>query len=193
MPVSYLLVGEAPAADPTRFFLEVALALKAAGKSPPGRRVDLRRDLAWLSEHHPLLNRFALMATHANLLREHPGAGRKGSHFPVAEARNEARRLRATLEKSGLFSKDAGELYAFNGRAFRPPSMVLLAGLRVSRAFGIDGRGGYFNALGSLLVGGVETSLVIVPHPSGVNRWWNAEGNRERAREFLEELGRRAP
>lgn len=57
--------------------------------------------------------------------------------------------------------------------------VVVLVGKSVARAFGI-GEAEYF----AERVGGV----FVVPHPSGVNRWWNDAANEERARRFMEEL-----
>lgn len=176
-----LLLGEAPALDPSKFFLEVSLAVKAAGAFTPGGRVQLRRELDWLHSEAPALWAFAVVTTHANLLPRYPGAGRKGSSFPVAEARLEAERLEKILKRDPPLSSG---LYAFNGRAFRRPERVLLAGRRVARAFRLPEGGAYFRE--ATRVAGIPTYLV--PHPSGVNRWWNAPGNREVAAEFLGSL-----
>lgn len=59
--------------------------------------------------------------------------------------------------------------------------VLLLAGHRVARAFGVVAR--YFEPC--LLN---EAVVYVVPHPSGVNHWWNLELNRFRARRFFAAL-----
>lgn len=93
-----------------------------------------------------------------NLLRRFPGKEGKGDAFPAAAARKSAARM-------------------LPGLAGRP--IVLLAGKRVAAAFGVR-RLEYFREfrLGA-------SPAAIIPHPSGVNRWWNDAGNRRRASLFL--------
>lgn len=95
-----------------------------------------------------------------NLLRRWPGkhGGRyayreKGDRFPLQAARRSARRLRATLT---------------------PGRVVVLCGGRVARAFGID-----VPALHWARIDGCW--VLVLPHPSGCNLWWNDPANRERA------------
>ena len=91
-----------------------------------------------------------------NLVGSWPGKSGKGDAFPMGEARASAELLRPRL---------AGKT-------------VLVLGLGTARALGLRARylewqdGGGFWA-------------VVVPHPSGVNRWWNEPANRRTAREFL--------
>jgi hypothetical protein len=91
----------------------------------------------------------------ANLLDAWPGPAGKGSAFPLAEARA------------------AADLLDLGGRR------VILCGWRVAAALDFrapaylrwrDHRG---------------ARMAVLPHPSGVNRWWNDPGNRRRARRFL--------
>lgn len=92
----------------------------------------------------------------ANLYsRSMPRDGYKGSHFPVLLARRKAKRF-----------------------DLPPRAVVLLAGQRVAKAFGVKAR--YFEPC--LLRGRV---CYVVPHPSGVNRWYNVEINRHRAKHFF--------
>jgi uracil-DNA glycosylase len=99
-----------------------------------------------------------------NLLDEFPGdAGRhrgKGDVFPLAVAREAARRKPLV-------------------------GMSILAGRNVATAYGIR-NALYFRWV---TVGwSRDTSPVLVcviPHPSGVNRWWQERANRLRARSFL--------
>lgn len=83
----------------------------------------------------------------------------------VAEAREAAR---AMLEASG-------------GR-----DLVLL-GTKVSRAFGFRS----FSPFSTTTIsrdGGAPVQLVVLPHPSGLNRMWNDPGARDRARAMVEAL-----
>ena len=64
--------------------------------------------------------------------------------------------------------------FKFSERPF-----VLFLGRKVAEAFGFD-----FRRLGYLWWDG-ETECAVVPHPSGVNRWWNDWHNRTEASAFL--------
>lgn len=95
------------------------------------------------------------IAEPANLLPSFPGKRGKGDAFPMGPAREAAQRE------------------AIGGR------VVVLLGRKVAEAFGLKGlpylqwcrhRGG---------------RVVVVPHPSGVNRWWNEAANVAAAREVL--------
>lgn len=99
-----------------------------------------------------------------NLLSEYPGRAAKGDLFPRRLAERAAERMAPRLR----------------GR------VVVLMGRNVAWAFGVDdlhyltwyvGRGGW-------------ARFAVCPHPSGVNRWWNDEGNRDRAGEFFQQLVR---
>lgn len=101
----------------------------------------------------------------SNLLARWPGRLAKGDAFPLAEARRAAAELAAKEDPS---------------RAF------LLAGSNVARAFGVSHLG--FLRWG--LLGGRR--VAVIPHPSGVSRWWNDARNMARARAFLlREIGGR--
>lgn len=123
--------------------------------------------MSWLEGNHPRLFDFVMDARHANLLNEWPGHARRGSAFPMDEGRAAAERFEEVLD-------------------IVKPELVLLTGRRVAAAFGLHmhHRGqDYFEACTVH-----ERRATVVPHPSGVNRWWNELINRERARDFLEEL-----
>jgi uracil-DNA glycosylase len=92
----------------------------------------------------------------ANVIRRFPGDQQKGDAFPIAEARAGAKRLRRRLR----------------GRR------VLMLGGNVARAFGLRAELMTWSD-----AGGFEAA--VVPHPSGVNRWWNDPRNRAAARRFL--------
>jgi hypothetical protein len=96
-----------------------------------------------------------------NLLPRFPGVkpdGSKGDLFPAHLAKISASRLLPELR----------------GRR------VVLAGRSVAKAF--DLRMDFLEERGGAL--GAE-SVLLLPHPSGVNLWWNSPENRKRAREVL--------
>ncbi len=97
---------------------------------------------------------------HRNLLNYWPGESGKGSYFPALVAKEKARKIRIPLHVHTL----------------------VLLGLRVATAFQMHlvpyfERRTYRDRL-----------VYVVPHPSGVNRWWNDPDNRRQACRFLEEL-----
>lgn len=94
-----------------------------------------------------------------NLLSTWPGRliGSKGHMFPFVEARTAAASM--TLADRH----------------------VVLAGKRVASAFGL--RRAKFLADASLGMG--EVRCVVVPHPSGIVRWWNDPVNQELAANVL--------
>lgn len=156
----YLLVGEAPARTGKRN-LHACLAARALNVPAKAGLTGLLR-----TQHGELFD-FVMDTRHANLLKTWPGAARRGSAFPMAEARVAADAFLEVIE-------------------IVQPEAILLAGRRVAAAFrhhmhhrGTD----YFE---HLELEGREAR--VVPHPSGVNRWWNDPANRERARKFLAEL-----
>lgn len=156
----YLLVGEAPARTGQRN-LHICLVARALDAPPKDGYLD------HLRARHAELFDFIVDTRHANLLGRWPGPARRGSAFPMKEARAAAG---AFLEVIDIVR----------------PEVILLAGRRVAAAFhhnmhheGTD----YFE---ELELAGREAR--VVPHPSGVNRWWNDPANRERARKFLEKL-----
>lgn len=83
----------------------------------------------------------------------------KGRAFPVDEAR----------------SSFESEVLDFHGRR------VVVLGRRVAEAVGLDDQAEWFTWYGvDADAGGekVSFSAAIMPHPSGINRWWNKESNR---------------
>lgn len=105
-----------------------------------------------------------------NLLPRWPGkAPGNGSAWPVKQARRAARRM----EDGGLF-------------AFGHDRIVVLLGRRVAAAFGFGGAK-WFKPF---IVYGV--TVVVTPHPSGANRWWNEPANVRRAGRFWRTIWRRA-
>lgn len=92
-----------------------------------------------------------------NLLPEWPGKTGKGDRFPIREARAAAAMV---LELA-------------------PNPVLVLCGKRVASAFRLrDVEFLTWRFLAGLIVG-------VIPHPSGIVRWWNDEANVEAARAFL--------
>lgn len=100
-----------------------------------------------------------------NLLGYWPGPepSGKGSRFPIDEARDRAATIRLA-----------------------PGS--LLCGRRVARAFGL----GSVTFFEWTATGGAATPVAVIPHPSGISRWWNEPSHVDEAREFLREAVRAA-
>jgi len=106
-----------------------------------------------------------------NVLDRWPGSSRKGDQFPIKEAIQAANVLRPTL----------------SGR------WVILLGSNVAKAFKIKSFR-YFNSF-ELPVDPTPGSpmipwVCVVPHPSGVNRWFNDPTNKLVAKKFFQELAR---
>lgn len=93
-----------------------------------------------------------------NALDRYPGrsAGGKGDRFPLLEARICVDGIRPTLARNLVFVLGRNA-----ARALRVEAPLLV------RACDVVG----------------DFEFVIVPHPSGVNMWWNLEENRARAQE----------
>ena len=94
----------------------------------------------------------------ANVLGAWPGAARdKGDRFPAREARAAAEELLARVP---------------------PGARVVAVGSGVAAAIGLD-----TSPLAWTACRGREAALL--PHPSGMNLWWNERANREAAGAFL--------
>ncbi len=103
-----------------------------------------------------------------NVLERWPGKGINGDLFPLTKARVGARGLIEKMEDR----------------------TVILLGHNVARAFGVDKfqYWRWYEVRHPDLVEVVVTKrCAIVPHPSGVNRIWNLQANRQVARKFLME------
>lgn len=89
-----------------------------------------------------------------------------------------------TKEKGFEFDAKAGKAAADELRkSFQPDQVVLFLGGRVSEAFGVHGP--YFE---QRVVNGINTRAFIVPHPSGVNRWWNDPANLAQMNTFMRSI-----
>lgn len=103
-----------------------------------------------------------LRAVKFNVLPTWPGSSGKGSHFPVAQARDEADAIRCMI----------------NGVAVE--WTVVILGFRAASAFCYRSQRPesreYFSPWQER-----NSTFSVIPHPSGVNRWWNDPLNRRRA------------
>jgi uracil-DNA glycosylase len=103
-----------------------------------------------------------------NILDRWPGGADsshpRGDRFPMCQARRQARKLMPSLVGS----------------------TVVLCGKNVRDAFGFTED---FFEVGACFCGKSSAfCYATIPHPSGVNHWWNAPENVERAGEFLREF-----
>lgn len=131
----------------------------------PGRGTDPARPLRGdsgrrLARYAGLggdVGELARRAERVNLVDRFPGGQGKGCRFPREDARRGARDL----------------------LALAPGRDLLLLGKRVAGALG------WTDAEYLRWLPLKSCRLACVPHPSGVNRWWNDPANRRRARAFL--------
>lgn len=87
-----------------------------------------------------------------------------------------ARRAARRRENGGLFS--------------RKDRIVILLGRNVAKAFGF-GAAPWFKAFYGLGTGAENTVVVVAPHPSGKNHWWNDPRHRREAKKFWQMVYRR--
>lgn len=107
-----------------------------------------------------------------NLLHVRQDTKEKGFEFDVKAARIEAGRIMSTLVRD---------------------QVVLLLGRRVANAFGFQ-KHAYFEQL--FFIGrsnmcinpGMGPDVRVMPHPSGVNRWYNEPANWKQAEEFMRRI-----
>ena len=100
-----------------------------------------------------------------NLLAAWPGRAGKGDLFPAAAARRGVMRLMRL-----------GDFWA-RGR-------IILVGFGVARAFGIEDEAPCFWFRGWR----PRQRVAIIPHPSGVNGWYNVAENEAMVRKFLSNM-----
>jgi hypothetical protein len=164
----WLLLGESPAAG-TEYDRKSWLA--------PGSSASADRLLKFTGfTAQDYLDTF----TRDNLLHHLPRRSGKGRNFPLSSARLQVRRVFREHELARGF---------------------ILLGKRIASAFHWYQWGSDFKYVPMSKLDYLEwykvipavgwacpTLTAIVPHPSGVNRWWNDENNRRRARRFFREL-----
>lgn len=98
-----------------------------------------------------------------NLLQEYPGSDEKGSRFPFGVAKEAATKLLVEVDRD---------------------RHLILAGKRVAAAFGME-NAKYFH---TVTLKPVPIQITVIPHPSGVNFWWNKPENVEFAKGWLKAL-----
>lgn len=106
------------------------------------------------------------MTERVNLLDRYYGSNGKGDAFPEREARRAGVEMLSRLRDSGR--------------------RVLIVGKGVAGAMGLADA----PLLEWFEVGGYGFHAMIVPHTSGVNRWWNDDANRRGATLALRRVGR---
>jgi len=159
-----------------------AIAFVAEAPGEPGSRLeggrvlDSRtrsgRRLAELLGVEEVADRFLAL----NLVDRWPGRTAHGSAFPAGLARKNA------VEIFGSLPVDVD---------------LVLVGRRVARAFGVSNAYLRWTQVSQRQTADGRTTsevlhrrAVVIPHPSGVNRWWNDPKNEARARRFLRGLAR---
>lgn len=118
-------------------------------------------------------------------------ADRRGSGRRLADlAGIPPERLEEAFRLANLLDHYPGESFPMSearaiADAMELEGVVLLVGRLVARAFGEGGRPWFewFDLRG--------VRATVVPHPSGLNRWWNDPVNVERAGEFMREVAGR--
>lgn len=87
---------------------------------------------------------------------------------------------RSTAAKGDAFPREPSRAAAMMLLAVAPHNVVILCGRRVASAFGLAAPGEWltWRRHGRMHLG-------LLPHPSGVVRWWNEPENREAARRFM--------
>ena len=94
-----------------------------------------------------------------NLIDEYRGKSGKGDIFPLKEARKKVIEIWPDLNYD----------------------IIILAGKAVASSFRI--KIDYFQWTQ------IENkNITVIPHPSGINRWWNDDFNKEKAKKFMRNL-----
>lgn len=91
------------------------------------------------------------------------------------ETVNAASRWTGKQGKGDRFAPSEEDLIAVRGRML-PGRKVLVLGRAAAKALGV-GRARYLD-----ITRAFQAEVMVVPHPSGVNRWWNDPRNVERAK-----------
>lgn len=110
--------------------------------------------------------------TAVNVLRRWPGKSAKGDRFPIDSARRAARRM-------------------MTGTDYGACDRVIFAGQGVVRAFARNpkwARELIAQPCVWLASAFDVRAYAYLPHPSGVNRWYNEQSNRDLASRFLRDL-----
>jgi uracil-DNA glycosylase len=108
------------------------------------------------------LERFLASFDRVNLLEVRQDTKEKGFEFDVKAALASARMLRDMM-------------------FFKHRPAILLLGTRVARAFEV--KANYFDEFTLC-----DAKAYMLPHPSGINRWWNDPDNDRKMHEFMQWL-----
>ena len=100
-----------------------------------------------------------------------------------------AQRMAARMRGDGPWGGCVGG-WEWHGFWRSQPDILIFAGTRVRRAFQLPSKTPHFCMTASPLLPAFPA--FVVPHPSGVSRWWNSPENRSITRTFLEILGHAA-
>jgi len=164
-----LLVGEAPNCEVVAEHPGLVLRPDSSGKMHSANR--LLKFTGWSQED------YLRIFVRRNVLDFVPPKGIRGRTFPTEKARFGVTRLLREVEDSRTL--DDGS---------RVISAMVVLGRRAASAFEWWTNGEKLDYLqwGRVVLTPRSTiSAAIVPHPSGVCRWWNEEKNRKEAREFF--------
>lgn len=144
----------------------------AIGEAPPRRKAaTMVAPLSSLKVRidRELRRRESLELVGVNLFDEPQTKQGKGSAFPIREARPKAAYMLKVM------------------RLLKQYDEVWFVGSRVANAFGCS-RVPLFERVD---LEDVRPPAYVVPHPSGVNHWWNDEANRADWRDFVRRRGTR--
>lgn len=128
------------------------------------------RPMRWLSHHLKApQEEIRSVLRFENLLSRYPGP-----RFPTAWGPGQARALLRRILVDEMAE----------------PSLLVLCGRSVGRAFGIDESRAFFVRETYQPPRGCGGTLecVVVPHPSGLSRWWNDPANKRLGLAFLGDL-----
>lgn len=181
-----LFVGQAPSRD-------------TDGQPPfTGRSGRKLAKLCGIS-HAEFLNAFELV----NLLERWPGKSGKGDAFPMAEARLVAasldfrnRPLVVLVGRNVARAFDAADVAYFKAFLLGRVSAVGINTHDFSSAWRLPDQPAQTVLQGGALMSNIDRGgagyveikyvpAVVIPHPSGLNRWWNSPANTEKARQFM--------
>lgn len=108
------------------------------------------------------LDEYLVAFDRENVLARYPGSAGKGAAFSRSSARRRALKLQ---------------------RKFESKRTVVLLGYRTAAAFKV--RAKYFQPV---LVG--KARVIVVPHPSGINRWYNEPRNVSKMKRYMRRLAK---
>lgn len=158
-----VLVGEQPSVAAMRRQLRAGLSCVDPLRGKP---------TAWIAKVAEVAESLVLTVTERRNLIDRPPLYR--GEFDAVLARAGAIKLEGELKRTTKPLTD---------------TIVVLLGKRVAKAWGLDGAP-WFVPHGSDAIFDYRSSFYtyVVPHPSGLNRWWNNGKNRRASRRFFRSL-----